>query len=69
MSAHVVEIEPTVNVPYKRRLVIFAVRSSSAEPDAPIDECQYSIMGSSASAVWVKVSSLRPFITSGKIIS
>ena len=68
-TTHIVEIEPTHGYAAKRRLVIHAVASSTGREDGPIDMCQYSIQGGGFSPTWVKVSSLRPFIVAGRIIT
>jgi hypothetical protein len=63
---------PTVELSFdpkhgRRRLSILAVRASPGEPED--DECLYTVLGCDASPVWVRISSLKPFIQEGRILS
>lgn len=61
--------KPTFQLPDGRRLMVLDVRNSSGEPDGPIDECEYAVLGCGASPVWVSVASLRQLIQQSVILS
>lgn len=50
-------------------VIISLLDMRESKPGAGVDEVLYSILGSGASPVWVKVASLRPILTNAELLS